>query len=363
MPTGTRNSLKMLLMPGDGIGPEIVRATVGVLEALDRRYGLGFAFSERHVGFAGLERDGSTFPDAALADAKAADGVILGPTDTAAYPPPEAGGVNPSAGMRKRLDLFANVRPSRTRPGVPAHVPKMDLVVVRENTEGFYADRNMFQGQGEFMPSEDMALAVRKITRHASTRVAETAFRLAERRRKHVIIVHKANVLKMSDGLFRDSVLAVAAGYPGVTVEEAHVDSMASLLVREPQRFDVIVSTNMFGDILSNLAAELSGGLGLAGSLNEGATYAIAQASHGSAPDIAGKDVANPTAILWSTAMLLDWMAGRQARPALAQAAACLELNLDALLAEPLTRTVDLGGKLGTSAFGQALAERIAAGG
>src|SRR5262249_4639291 len=189
----------------------------------------------------------------------------------------------------------------------------VDLIIARENTEGFYADRSMFLGSGEFMPTPDLALSVRKITRMGSTRIAETAFALARQRRHKVTAVHKANVLGVSDGLFLESVRAVASRFPEVEYDERIIDAMAALLVREAAAFDVIVTTNMFGDILSDLASEISGSLGLAASLNAGAAHAMAQAQHGSAPDIAGQDRANPASLIGSAAMLLDWLRERRA--------------------------------------------------
>jgi isocitrate/isopropylmalate dehydrogenase len=350
--------MKILLLPGDGIGPEIMTATEQALSALDTRFGLGFAFETRNVGVPALEKHGATVPDGLIEHAKTVDAVILGPVDTAAYPPPDQGGINASATFRRELDLYANIRPSRTRPGVPA-LTQMDLVVVRENTEGFYADRTMFAGGGEFMPTPDLALAVRKITRHGSERIIRAACEVAMTRRRKLAIVHKGNVLKQSDGLFREAARTACADYPDVEVEEVLVDAMASLLVRDPGAYDVVVSTNMFGDILSNEAAELSGGLGLAPSINAGDDYAIAQASHGAAPDIAGQDAANPTALVVSSAMLLDWLGRRSGNNVLVEAAAATERAVDALLAETATRTRDLGGKLGTEAFGAALAKSI----
>jgi 3-isopropylmalate dehydrogenase len=181
----------------------------------------------------------------------------------------------------------------------------MDIVLVRENTEGFYASRSMYAGSGEFMPDPDSAFSFRKITRSASARVAKVAFEMARRRRRKVSVIHKANVLKVSDGLFLEAVRSVADDYTDVELEELLVDAAAALLVREPSRFDVMLTTNMFGDILSNEAAELSGGLGMAPSLNIGMRSAMAQACHGSAPDIAGINRANPTGLMLSVAMLL----------------------------------------------------------
>jgi 3-isopropylmalate dehydrogenase len=238
----------------------------------------------------------------------------------------------------------------------------MDLVIVRENTEGFYADRNMALGSGEFMPTPEVALAVGKATTEGCRRIAIAAFELARRRRRHVTAVHKANVLKIYSGLFLDQVRQVAADYPDVDLDTVIVDAMAALLIREPQRFDVVVTTNMFGDILSDEASEIAGGLGLAGSLNVGDKFAVAQAAHGSAPDIAGHDKANPVAFLQSVAMLLEHLGARTGRRDLADAAVTLKRETDALLSSPATRTPDLGGSCGTKAFTAALVSAIGAG-
>ena len=351
--------MKILILPGDGIGPEIMAATGAALEALNDTHGLKLAFEERVIGLASLETEGSTLPDAVIEAIEAADGTVLGPVHTVAYPPASEGGVNPSATMRKRFDLYANIRPSRARPGVPAMTPKMDLVIARENTEGFYADRNMFQGTAEFMPTEGVALSVRKITVQGSRRIAESAFDLAGRRRNKVTVVHKANVLKVSDGLFRDTVREVAKSHPEVELDEVLIDAMAALLVRTPEAFDVVLTTNMFGDILSDEAAELSGGLGLGGSLNAGDDHAIAQAAHGSAPDIAGQGIANPTALMVSVAMLLEWLGAGHGRDDLSAAAAAFNAAVDAVLADPANHTPDLGGSAKTADIGRAVTDAI----
>jgi isocitrate/isopropylmalate dehydrogenase len=345
-------------MEGDGIGPEITAATIDVLRAANRVLGLGLSFTPVAIGFAALRAHGTTLPEAAVDAAKAADGVILGPVSHNDYPPVAQGGLNPSGELRKRLDLYANIRPAKSRGGFPPRCGSpVDLVIVRENTEGFYADRNMFVGSGEFMPTPDLALAVRKITRAGSTRIAETAFALAARRRRKVTAVHKANVLRVSDGLFLECVRAVAARCPAVQYEERIMDAMAALLVRDAGAFDVVVATNMFGDILSDLAAEISGSLGLAASLNAGSTHALAQAQHGSAPDLAGIDRANPASLIGSAAMLLAWLGERRSDERLLRAAAAIDEALDRAIASPQWRTADLGGPLGTKAFG----ERVAA--
>jgi 3-isopropylmalate dehydrogenase len=347
-------------MQGDGIGPEITAATLGVLRAAGKRWQIEFAFEDVPVGLEPLKAQGTTFPEMSFAAAKSADGIILGPVSHNDYPPADKGGINPSGALRKRLDLFANIRPAKTREGFPARCGKpVDLVVVRENTEGFYADRNMFQGSGEFMPTADVALAVRKITRHASMRIAEEAFRLAMQRRRHVAVVHKANVLRVSDGLFLECTRAVAARYPQVTCEEKIIDAMAALLVRDASKFDVIVTTNMYGDILSDEASEIAGSLGLAASVNAGTDHAMAQAQHGSAPDIAGQDKANPASLIGSAAMLLAWLGERRDDVRLGHAAAGIERALDAVIATPQWRTGDLGGPLGTKAFGARVAAAL----
>jgi isocitrate/isopropylmalate dehydrogenase len=218
----------------------------------------------------------------------------------------------------------------------------------------------MFVGSGEFMPTADLALAVRKITRSGSTRIAEAAFTLAMQRRRKVTAVHKANVLRVSDGLYLECTRAVAARYPQVAYEERIMDAMAALLVRDAAAFDVIVTTNMFGDILSDLAAEISGSLGLAASVNAGSEHALAQAQHGSAPDIAGQDRANPASLIGSAAMLLAWLGERRDDERLTRAAAGIDDALERAIANPQWRTADLGGPLGTKAFGEHVAALVA---
>ena len=316
---------------------------------------LDLDLAEPDIGLLCHAKYGTTLRDETMAAAKAADGVILAPADTYQYPPAEQGGINPSAAIRRELDLYANIRPARVFAGVPAMGKDMDLVIVRENTEGFYADRSMHLGVGEFMPTADLAMSVRKITRQGSTRIAHAAFELAMRRRKHVTMVHKANVLRVSDGLFIESVRAVAAQFPSVTLDERLVDAMTAHLIRAPSQFDVVVTTNMFGDILSDEATELAGGLGLGGAINAGDEHAVAQATHGSAPDIAGQGKANPSALLLSSAMLLGWLGGRLQSDKLGSASRRLEAAIASALSFPHNHTPDLGGKNTTQGFGNAV--------
>jgi isocitrate/isopropylmalate dehydrogenase len=354
--------VKILVLAGDGIGPEITRATLHVLQAADRRFGLGLIFEEREIGFAALERMGRTLPDGVLDQARAADGILLGPISHLDYPPQDQGGINISAAVRVQLDLFANIRPARSFEGVAHRGTEMDLVIVREGTEGFYPDRNMVAGTGEFMPDPDMALSVRKITARASRRIAEVAFELAARRSGRVTAIHKANAFHLTDGLFLREVRAVAARHPEVRLDEVIVDAMAALLVRDAPRFDVVLATNFHGDILSDLASELAGGLGLAGSINAGESLVAAQAQHGSAPDIAGRDRANPTSLILSASMMLEWLGVKRGVEPCREAAAAIQDAVASALADPATRTRDLGGRLGTHAFGASVASRLASG-
>ncbi len=344
--------MKLLVLPGDGIGPEITAATLAVLQAADRRFDLNISCEKREIGLASLKTEGTTLPAGVLERAREVDGVILGPLDQLRYPPAEKGGLNPSALFRVKLDLYANVRPARSRAGLGR---PMDLVIMRECTEGFYPDRNMHLGSGEFMPVPGVALSVRKISAHACERIARRAFELASKRKKLVTAVHKANVFRVTDGLYLDTVRAVAKEFPHVKLEEEIVDAMAAKLVRHPQRYDVVLATNMYADILSDLASELSGSLGLAGSILAGEKLCAAQAQHGSAPDIAGQDRANPTSLIHSAAMLLEWMA----RDNTVGAAKAIDAAVDKVLSQPEKRTADLGGKLGTRAFGEAVAAAL----
>ncbi len=363
------DSLSIALLSGDGIGPEIMAATRLVLDTGAARRDVVFDYREVTIGLDALAVDGTTFPDSAFAVVRACDGIILGPVSHNDYPPREQGGLNPSGQLRTRLDLFANIRPARTVAGIPPRTGEpLNMVIMRENTEGFYSDRNLFAGPGEIMPTEDIAISFRKITRHACMRIAETSFREAEKRKAtgegpgKVTAVHKANVLRLSDGLFLECTRTVAAAHPDIAYEEILVDAMCAHLVRRPSEFDVICTTNMYGDILSDLATEIAGSIGLAASLNAGTDHAMAQAQHGSAPDIAGKDLANPSSLIGSTAMLLDWLGQRRDDSALTALGRDIAQALEAVLSIPEMRTRDLGGTRGTRAFGQAVARKVEGG-
>jgi 3-isopropylmalate dehydrogenase len=356
---GEEFDMRMVVLPGDGIGPEIAAATESVLRAASERFQLDVQIEQHPVGHESLRQFGSTVRPGLLEIVRAADGLILGPTATFDFKDEQSGEINPSKFFRKNLDLFANVRPARTYPGLHHRFGAFDLVVVRENTEGFYADRNMEQGNSELLVTADVVVSLRRITRHCCERIAKAACQLAMRRRKHLTIVHKANVLKIGDGMFLDICRQTAHAFPGLVVDDILVDAMMAHVVRQPDRFDVIVSTNMFGDILSDLTAELSGSLGLGGSLNVGASHAMAQAAHGSAPDIAGRDIANPFSLILSMALLLAWHGERSRAPRFEAAARAIESAV-AVAIEGGRATRDIGGNLGTAATGQAIVDILA---
>jgi homoisocitrate dehydrogenase len=321
------------LIPGDGVGQEVIPAARQVLEAVlpDAQY------ETAEAGWECFLRCGTSLPEPTLRAAQSADATLFGATQS---PLDRVEGYfSPILALRRQLDLYANLRPVTA---LQRSAPAVDLLIVRENTEGLYAGRERSDGE--------TAIAERVITRRASERIARAAFRLARRRtavgtpsshRSKVTIVHKANVLKLSDGLFRESCRTVGADFPDVEVEEMLVDTTAMQLVRDPGRFDVIVTTNLFGDILSDLAAGLAGGLGVApsGNLGDGRA-AVFEPVHGSAPDIAGQGVANPIGAILSAAMLLEHLGYDEAARRVRQAVA-------ATVADGIT-TPDLGGAADT---------------
>ncbi len=354
--------MRIMTLPCDGIGPEIMAATLEVVEAANKKFGLGLTFEQEDSGFTSLKKHGITLREEVLDRARTEfDGVILGTQSHMDYPALSEGGRNVSAGFRIGLDLYANVRPARSRDFLPNKAPGMDLVIMREATEGFYPDRNMFKGVGEMMPDPDMALSVRKITRHGSMRICREAFKLAMQRKRKVAAIHKANSFLMTDGLFLECFREVAKDFPEVETEELIVDAFAALLVRKPHEYDVVVATNFYGDILSDLASELSGSLGLAGSINANAETGLccAQAQHGSAPDIQGQNVANPTSLILSAAMMLTWLGEQRGVQNLMDAGAAITAAVDRVIADPSKRTRDLGGSINTDDFGRFVSEAV----
>jgi homoisocitrate dehydrogenase len=327
------------VLGGDGIGPEVVEEAVRVLEALP----LDLHFARREVGYGCYQSCGTPLPDATLEAAREAQAVLFGAVTT---PPAIKGYSSPILGLRKQLDLYANVRPIKSFPHATSR-PDVDLVVVRENTEGLYAGRERLEDDG------DTAITERVITRRASERIARYAALLAKRRGDdHVLVVHKANVIRLGDGLFlRAAIEAIEA--EGLEAREMLVDSCAMHLLRAPETLGTIVTTNTFGDILSDEASMLVGGLGLACSGNVGLERGLFEPVHGSAPDIAGKGRANPLATILSAAFLLQHLGHAVEAGQVRAAVACtLEAN---------QTTPDLGGTLSTSQVTDAVLVHLAA--
>ena len=371
-------SYRIGVLLGDDIGVEIVPQAVATLVAAAENIpGLNLQFVDFPVGAQAYETTGYTLPPGTLERLAQLDGWILGPLGHAAYPRDNPNALNPHPIIRRHFDLYANIRPSRSLPGVKALHEGVDLVIARENNEGMQPDRNMHKGGGEFMPTPDIALSTRVITRRGSERIARAGFELARARskarlalgqthpcgeRSRVTIIHKRTVFKLTCGLFVDTAMEIAREFPDVDVDDHQVDSFAMALAMKPQRFDTILVTNMFGDILSDLAAGLVGGLGLAPGLNVGDRYAMAQATHGSAPDIAGRNIANPYAIIMSAQMLLAWLAHRRADETALAAAHKIDQAVHLTLSRDGVRTPDIGGNASTDEFGQVVIDRIRSG-
>ncbi|WP_118178476.1 isocitrate/isopropylmalate dehydrogenase family protein [Paraburkholderia phosphatilytica] len=352
--------MKIGILEGDDIGHEVVPEAVKVMRAAASRAALEIDWRPVPIGRKAFDTLGYTLPPGTLDTLAALDGWILGPIGHMAYPKvPEA--VNPHPILRKHFDLFANIRPALSYAGIPSLHQNVDLVIVRENNEGFQPDRNVVAGSGEFRPTHDVTISVRVITRAGSSKVLHEAFRLARSRRKHVTVVHKDTVFKLGCGMFMEEARRIAAEYPDVTMNDAIVDTFAMRLVMTPQKYDVVVTTNMFGDILSDEAAGLVGGLGLAPGLSAGPQHAMAQATHGSAPDIAGRAIANPYAMIMSGQMLLDWLGRKHDVEAARHAASLIEKAVRNVMRDKLALTADLGGTSTTHEMGDAIVDAIAA--
>lgn len=330
---------KIAVITGDGIGPEITEATMLALNNV----GLNFEFIKVAAGLNAWQKLGNQLPQETIDTIKASDACLKGPTQT---PPGPGSFKSATVTLRQILDLYANVRPFKNHPGVPSVHRGVDMIIVRENTEGLYKGIEYTVG--------DSALGIRVITKRGSERIAKFAFDLARReKRRKVTAVHKANVLKETCGLFRNVVAEVAKGYPDILFDEMHVDAAAMRIAMKPQDIDVIVTTNLFGDVLSDETAGVVGGLGIAPSANMGDRFAFFEAIHGSAPKHAGKWDANPTAIMLSASMMLKYLGE-------VDAGSRFESAIDAVLAEGTTVTRDLGGKAGTMDFAKVVAEKLA---
>jgi 3-isopropylmalate dehydrogenase len=348
-------ALRIGILDGDDIGHEIVPASVAIAKAAAELHRVDIDWRPLAIGRRALDAHGYTLPPETLDALKTLDGWILGPIGHRAYPKgPNA--INPHPILRKQFNLFANVRPTRSYPDIGCLHDGVDLVIVRENNEGFQPDRNMLVGNAEFRPNDEVTLSMRVITRTGSRRVARAAFELARQRRKHLTYVHKDTVFKLGCGMFVEECRKLAPEYPDVLLDDVIVDTMAMRLVRDPQSFDVVVTTNMFGDILSDLAAGLVGGLGMAPGLCIGdGDVAMAQATHGSAPDIAGKGIANPYAMIESARMMFDWLGHSRKNEGAVRMAASMSAATTAALADKAARTGDVRGHGNTATFTQAV--------
>ena len=352
--------LQIGILEGDDIGLEVVPETVKVMRAAAKKSQLEIDWHPMPIGRKAYDDTGYTLPPGTLEKLDTLDGWVLGPIGHQAYRKELPNFINPHPILRKQYDLFANIRPAKSLPGVRAVYDDVDLIIVRENNEGFPPDRNVFLGNGEFRPTPDMTIGIRVITRQGSSKVARAAFELARTRpRKKLTSVHKDTVFKLACGMFAEECRKVAKEFSDVAYDEVLVDTMAMKLVMTPQQFDVIVTTNTFGDILSDEAAGLVGGLGLAAGLSAGPDRAMAQATHGSAPDIAGKGIANPYAMIMSGQMLMAWLGHKHGEPRAVEAAQVIERAMDIVIRERTALTRDLGGTASTSEMGSAVAAAV----
>jgi len=331
---------RITLIPGDGIGPEITEATVHVLE----KTGVGFEWEPFEAGIRAYEKTGNPLPPALLDSIRKNKVAFKGPLTTLVGEGFQSANVT----LRKELALYANLRPVRSIEGVKSRYEDVNLIIVRENTEDLYSGIEHM-----IMPGVTQGLKV--ITSHASIRIARFAFDYARKRgRKKVTAVHKANIMKLTDGLFLDSARQVAAEYPEIQFDHKIVDNLAMQLVLNPNQFDVLLLSNLYGDIVSDLCAGLVGGLGLVPAANIGENYAVFEAVHGSAPDIAGKGIANPTALLFSGVLMLRHLGENEAADRVLKAAF-------AVLKKGEVRTPDLGGKSSTKEYAEALVRELEA--
>lgn len=342
----------------DDIGLEVVPECVKVIKVAPDRTGLAIEWHPFPIGKAGHEEHGNTLPAVTEEGLRAMHGWVMGPIGHNAYPRGDATWVMPP--VRKKFDLFAALRPALSYASIRSVHKDVDIAFVRELTEGMLYSETVIAGLPEFRPNDDITVAMRVITRKGSNRVAREAFELARTRKKRkVTAAHMEPVYRLACGIFAEECRKVAKDYPDVNFEEMMIGSIAMKLVLEPQRIDVVVTTNQFGDILTDIGAGLVGGLGLAPGLCVGEKQAMAQATHGSAPDIAGQNAANPSAMIMSGQMLLDWLRRKHNEPKARKAAERIQSAVTQVLAEAKTLTRDLGGTATTVALGDAIAVNV----
>ncbi len=351
-------SVKIGVLLGDDIGHEVVPECVKVMKAAAACTGLAIDWRPLPIGKHGHEQHGNTLPAPTEAALRELDGWIMGPIGHAAYPRNDPTWVMPP--VRKKFELFAAIRPSRSYPNVKSIHKGVDIVFVRELSEGMLYSETVVAGAPEFRPDDSITVAMRVITRKGSNRAAREAFDIARtRKRKKVTAAHKEPVYRLACGMFAEECRKVARDYPDVTFEEAMIDTISMKLVMAPQQYDVVVTTNQFGDILTDIGAGLVGGLGLAPGLCVGERQAMAQATHGSAPDIAGRNIANPYAMTVSGQMLLAWLGRKHNEPKASAAADLMQAAIDKVVVEGKHLTADLGGKASTQEMGDAIAAAV----
>jgi 3-isopropylmalate dehydrogenase len=351
-------SLKIAILPGDDIGLEVVPECIKVMKAAAACDRLDIDWRPLPIGKKGHEEHGHTLPALTEQALRELDGWIMGPIGHAAYPRGDPTWVMPP--VRKKFDLFAAVRPALSHVAIPSIHKDVDIVFLRELTEGLLYSETVVAGLPEFRPNDDITVAMRVITRRGSNRVAREAFEIARTRaRKKVTAAHKEPVYRLACGMFAEECRKVARDYPDVTFEEMMIDSISMKLVTAPQQFDVVVTTNQFGDILTDIGAGLVGGLGLAPGLCVGERQAMAQATHGSAPDIAGRNIANPYAMIMSGQMLLAWLGRKHNEPGANAAAERIQAAVKAVIAGRKHLTRDLGGDASTTEMGDAIAAAV----
>ncbi len=334
-------SWKVAVLPGDGTGPEIIGAVMPVIDSVNKKFKIDMKLTFGDAGLNCIKRHGTNLPDKTVELLKASDCVLKGPMTT-----PEGVGSETSAAVkiRKMFDLYANVRPAKSMRGIRALRDDIDLVIVRENSEGMYSGL-------DFALDKETAVSIMVITKKASERIGRFAFELAKKRKRHVTIVHKGNILKTSNALLKESIERIGKGYKGFQVDDAHVDAMAQWLIKNPEKYDVIVTENLFGDILSDEAAAVVGGIGTSPSANIGDDYAMFEPVHGSAPKYAGQDKMNPIGTIMAAKMMYEWMGE-------ANAASSIE-NAVKKSVRSKFRTYDLGGRSKCSEVGRYIAGSI----
>ena len=335
---------KISLITGDGIGPELSESAISVLNTIQEKYGIEFEITKLIAGDKALEQTGKALPDDVVETIKNSDVCLKAPVGESA--------ADVIVVLRRMLDLYANIRPSKSYPHMPALRDDIDMVIVRENTEDLYTGKEFSLG--------DSAVALRIISEDASKRIAKYAFETAKQRNsmKKVTCVHKSNVMRVTDGLFAKACIEVSKDYPEIEFEEMYVDACAMNLIRQPEKFDVVVTTNLFGDILSDESSQVVGGLGMAPAANLGDDFALFEPVHGAAFDIAGQNIANPSSFLLSIKMMLDWLGAKHNDQKCFEMATKLESTIFDLVKSGI-KTKDIGGDKTTSEFTKQITDNL----